>query len=151
MQMESHWCAIISHAGFSQDECLAQVLGFFKSATMVVQPFHELRLNIVKAIRAAPAYSPAAKSTLDIFTRHIRQYGQVFRRMAVGNTSRLVRTTMLLSRVHMAAIDSSPFLEAQISSCFTGDSCFRLRMTTRSSRPVSPGSASQCASRLIVF
>ncbi|KZW04127.1 ARM repeat-containing protein [Exidia glandulosa HHB12029] len=73
---------------FAEGEPL--VLGFFKSATMVVQPFHELRLNLVKAIRRAPAQSPAAKATLDIFTRHVRQYGQVFRRMAVGNTGRFV-------------------------------------------------------------
>ncbi|EJD53690.1 ran binding protein 11 [Auricularia subglabra TFB-10046 SS5] len=78
----------INNKDFAAGESM--VLEFFKTTSTMIQPFYEVRTSIAIAMLESGVQNPAARTTLDIFTRHVRHYGQLFRKMAVGNITRFV-------------------------------------------------------------
>ncbi|OBZ76700.1 Importin-11 [Grifola frondosa] len=61
----------------------------FQNSAMQLRALSELRINLVLAIGPAPP-DPVAHRSLDIFTRHVRLFGKLFRRMQVLSPSRFV-------------------------------------------------------------
>ncbi|KAI0660923.1 ARM repeat-containing protein [Cubamyces menziesii] len=65
----------------------------FQNSTVQFQAISELRINVVSALGSPPT-DPVAQRALDLFTRHVRIFGKLFRRMQRSSTARFVALPM---------------------------------------------------------
>ncbi|EJD01395.1 ARM repeat-containing protein [Fomitiporia mediterranea MF3/22] len=69
------------------------VVSFFEGSAIQLQGLEELRITVVSSLGSSLAEQPTnpnASRSIDYLTRHIRQYGKLFRRMQQLNCSKFV-------------------------------------------------------------